>query len=114
MIKTKDEISIRTKLNEEGKEMVAFADLDQFPGKNEKIRMFARVELKPGEEVKYHIHTGECEQYYILSGKGEYSDNGKVIEVMPGTVTYTPSGEGHGIKNIGQDMLVFIALIVLD
>lgn len=114
MIKRKDELNVRTKLNDEGKEIVTFADLDQFPGKNEKIRMFARAELKPGEEVGYHIHTGESEQYYIISGKGEYSDNGKIVEVAPGTVTYTPSGEGHGIKNTGRDMLVFIALIILD
>lgn len=114
MIKTKEQLSVRAELNDAGKEKMTLANLAEFPGKNEKIRMFARVELKPGEEVKYHVHTGECEQYYILSGKGEYSDNGNVIEIEPGTITCTPSGEGHGIKNIGQEMLVFIALILLD
>ncbi len=34
--------------------------------------------------------------------------------MIPGTVTYTPSGSGHGIKNTGSDMLTFIALIILD
>lgn len=29
-------------------------------------------------------------------------------------VTLTPSGQGHSIKNTGDEMLVFIALILAD
>jgi mannose-6-phosphate isomerase-like protein (cupin superfamily) len=35
-------------------------------------------------------------------------------EVLPGTVTFTPSGESHGIKNTENEMLEFIALIIRD
>lgn len=70
--------------------------------------------LKAGEEVEFHIHEGESESYYILSGKGLYNDNGELTEVAQGVVTYTPSGSGHGIKNISDENLEFIALIILD
>ena len=76
--------------------------------------MFAMVELKVGEEVEYHIHENEFESYYIISGKALYTDHDETFEIAPGTVTYTPSGKGHGIKNIGDEMLKFIALIVKD
>jgi len=64
--------------------------------------------------VGYHVHHNECELYYILSGKGLYSDNGIMRGVYEGDVTYTPSGEGHSLENIGDDVLEFMALIVKD
>ena len=33
---------------------------------------------------------------------------------MPGDVTFTASGEGHGIKNTGSEKLVLMALIIYD
>lgn len=114
MIKTKEEIKITTESNSEGAVKMYLSDLADFAGKNPKLRTFALAQLKSGEEVEFHVHEGECESYYIISGKGLYNDNGEEIEVLPGTVTFTPSGSGHGIKNIGSEMLEFIALIILD
>ena len=42
------------------------------------------------------------------------NDNGTEIQALPGMVTFMPSGQGHGIKNTGEEMLSFIALILLD
>ena len=106
--------TITTEQNAQGVDKMFLTHLANFPGKNPKLRTFARVSLKPGEEVPFHIHTGECELYYILSGTGVYSDNGDDVAVQPGLVTFTPSGTGHGIRNTGSEMLDFIALIVLD
>lgn len=114
MIKRKEELVITTESNREGQVKLLLSNLADFKTKNKKLRTFALAELKPGEEVEFHIHTGESESYYILSGKGLYNDNGKESEVLPGTVTFTPSGEGHGIQNISDEMLTFIALILLD
>ena len=114
MIKTKEELAITTEFNKQGIEKMFLSDLSDFPGKNKKLRMFSLAELKVGEEVEFHTHQGEFESYYIISGKGLYNDNGEEIEIAPGTVTFTPSGSGHGIKNIGNEKLVFIALIVTD
>ena len=79
-----------------------------------KVKTFALAELEPGSAVGYHEHHGESETYYILSGSGMYNDNGTLVPVAKGDVTYTPSGEGHGLENTGTETMTFIALIVLD
>ena len=78
------------------------------------VKLYAHAKLEPGATVGYHTHHGESEIYYILSGKGIYSDNGPNREVNVGDVTYTPDGEGHSLENTGNDMLEFIAFIVED
>lgn len=82
---------------------------EQLLGKND---MFARVTLEPGCSLGYHVHHGNAEAYYILSGEGEYDDNGTVRTVKAGDVTYTSDGMGHSIENKGGENLVFIALII--
>lgn len=114
MIKTKEEIKVTTEENSKDEVKMFLNHLNDFAGWNEKVRTFALVELKAGEEVEFHIHEKEFESYYILSGKALYTDHDETFEIAPGTVTFTPSGKGHGIKNIGDDMLKFIALIVKD
>ena len=84
------------------------------PDKPEKLRTYARAILAPGGEVEFHVHQGESESYYILSGQGLYNDNGEEREVFAGDITFTPSGAGHGIKNTGKEDLHFMALIILD
>lgn len=76
------------------------------------LRTYSRARLEPGACVGFHMHHGEAESYYILSGQGEYDDDGKKYNVEAGDLTYTPDGHGHGIKNIGSDVLEFIALII--
>ena len=114
MYQYKNEQTITTEQNEQGIDKLLISNLTNFAGKNPKLRTFALAQLKPGEEVGFHIHEGECEYYYILSGKGVYNDNGTDIEAVPGLVTFTPAGTGHGIKNTGEEMLEFIALIILE
>ena len=68
--------------------------------------------LQPGCELGWHVHKGDCETYYILSGEGEYSDNGVLRTVKPGDVTWTPDGSSHGVENKGDTELTFMALII--
>lgn len=114
MIKVKEEQRIVTENNAKGDVSLFIRHLTDFDQKNPKLRTFAIASLKPNEEVPLHLHTGETEYYYILSGKGLYNDDGKLIEVGPGVITHTPSGKSHGIKNLGDEMLEFVALIILD
>ena len=81
---------------------------------NGKCGMYAEVTIGVGSSLGYHEHHNESETYYILSGVGEYNDNGQARTVGAGDVTFTPDGQGHGIKNIGDADLVFMALIILD
>ena len=79
-------------------------------------------ELPWNEKVRVHIFliyfvTGfPGKNYeladYILSGEGEYDDNGEIRTVKPGDVTYTSDGKGHSLENKSQNDLVFIALII--
>ena len=77
-----------------------------------KGRVFNHVFLAPGAEIGWHIHKGDGETYYILSGEGEYNDNGNVITVYPGDVTFVDDGEGHSMKNVSDKPLEAIALIL--
>ena len=81
---------------------------------NGKGRVFAHTTIQPGSSIGYHEHHGESETYYILSGKGDYNDNGTVRPVKAGDITYTPNGCGHGLENTGDENLVFMALIIYD
>lgn len=78
----------------------------------DKVGMFAETTLKPGCSLGYHVHSDNAEAYYILSGEGEYDDNGEIRTVKPGDVTYTSDGKGHSLENKSQNDLVFIALII--
>lgn len=84
---------------------------------DEKLRgkgcgLYAEVTLEKDCEIGYHTHTDESETYYILSGEGEYNDNGLVRNVSAGDVTFTPSNCGHALKNTGDGDLKLMALIL--
>ena len=79
---------------------------------NSNMRLYAKIVLKPGDSIGYHVHEGEDELYYILSGRAETDDNGVIRELVPGDSTLTRSGEGHSIKALGLENLELLATIV--
>ena len=79
-----------------------------------KGRAFAHNTLVPGSSLGFHVHQNEGEAYYILSGTGEFNDNGTIVTVAAGDVTFTGAGEGHALKNTGTEPLEFIALIIYE
>lgn len=79
---------------------------------NGKCGLYAQVTLEAGCTLGYHEHHDNSETYYILSGEGEYDDNGNKRTVKAGDVTFTPNGCGHALANTGLDDLVFMALII--
>lgn len=78
----------------------------------EKGRLFAKITLKPGCSIGYHVHETDSELFYILKGTAEYSDNGEIRTVSAGDVTICPPGEGHGIANRTDETVEFVAVIV--
>ena len=79
----------------------------------EKGKMFAKVTLEPGASIGWHEHFDEVEYYYILSGKGDFTNpDGTVSEVFPGDTCTMCADQGHAIANIGDEELVFMALIL--
>lgn len=81
---------------------------------SQKGRVFAHTTVHPGSEIGYHVHSGDSETYYILSGTGRYNDNGHETIVSAGDVTYTAPGEGHGIACVGEEPIEMIALILYE
>ena len=81
---------------------------------SQKGRVFGHTTVYPGSEIGYHIHTGDNETYYSLSGKGLYNDNGTEVEIGAGDVTYCAPGEGHGLKCLGNEPVEMIALILYE
>lgn len=77
-----------------------------------KGRVFGHTTVYPGSAIGYHIHQGDSETYYILSGHGRYNDNGVITELGPGDVAYCAPGEGHGLECLGTEPIEMIALIL--
>lgn len=77
-----------------------------------KGRLYNIVTLEPGAEIGWHVHKGDGETYFILSGTAEYSDNGTPVRLETGDVAVVYDGEGHALKNIGADTLTMMALIL--
>ncbi len=77
-----------------------------------KGRVFSLAVLEKGAEVAWHIHHGDGETYCVLKGRGQYNDNGVLVEVGPGDVTFVGDGEGHSMKCISDEPLEMVALIL--
>lgn len=115
MVTTKDQRNIVIKPQghlETGKGEAVIEHLLTPEQMNDKCSLFAHIVLKPGCAIAYHQHLNESETYYILSGEGMYNDNGTMIPVKPGHVTFTDDKESHGLENTGEEDLVFAALII--
>jgi mannose-6-phosphate isomerase-like protein (cupin superfamily) len=69
--------------------------------------VFRKRALKPGSSIGYHEQK-EDEIYYVLSGRGTMTIDGKSFEVGPGTAVLTRPGSSHGLKQIGDENLVIL------
>jgi mannose-6-phosphate isomerase-like protein (cupin superfamily) len=69
--------------------------------------VFRKRALKPGSGIGYHEQK-EDEIYYVLSGRGMMTIDGKEFEVGAGTAILTRPGSSHGLKQIGTEDLVIM------
>jgi mannose-6-phosphate isomerase-like protein (cupin superfamily) len=69
--------------------------------------VFRKRILRPGSAIGYHMQT-EDEIYYVLSGRGVMTLDGKDMNVGPGTAVLTRTGSSHGLKPLGTEDLVII------
>ena len=77
-------------------------------------RFFGVTLIPPGASNGLHTHKGDFETYYILRGTAEVNDNGTLHILGPGDMVQCRSGQSHAIRNIGSDMLEYIAIILYD
>ena len=66
-----------------------------------------------GCSIGYHLHDGEEEIFYILSGTGTVTEGDTTSVVGPGDAVLTGGGGGHSIENPGEEPLDFLATILL-
>jgi mannose-6-phosphate isomerase-like protein (cupin superfamily) len=69
--------------------------------------VFRKRAFKPGSAIGYHLQR-EDEIYYVLSGRGLMTIDGKEFEVGPGDAVLTRPGSSHGLKQIGKEDLVIL------
>ena len=113
MIKKRAEIQGKTSTNLRG----GIGDVTMFNFVTEQEargsgRLFAKIEIEPGNSIGVHKHEGEMEAYYILKGKGLVSDDGVDVILEPGDCHICPDGHTHSLKSVGKDTLELIAVIL--
>ena len=69
--------------------------------------VFRKRALKPGSAIGYHLQK-EDEIYYVLSGRGEMTIDGKSFAVGPGDAILTRPGSSHGLEQRGAEDLVIM------
>lgn len=77
-------------------------------------RLFSEIRVKPGSSIGYHVHEGETEIFYFISGQGRVRDDDKVVDVSAGDSMATFSGHGHSVMCTGDEDLVMAAVIILE
>jgi mannose-6-phosphate isomerase-like protein (cupin superfamily) len=87
-----------------GGQTVGYSFFDKTPGLT---LVFRKRALKPGSGIGYHEQK-EDEIYYVLSGRGVMTVDGKTFDVGPGTAVLTRPGSSHGIKQQGMEDLVML------
>lgn len=115
MIKRKDDLTVASMCIRNGNgEAECHKILETEDEFYKKGRLFNRMILQPGVSIGEHQHTGDNEIFYILSGEGEYNDNGTTVTLKPGDVAICNDGETHAMINKGDVPLEFIALILFS
>ena len=81
------------------------SDKDKAP--NFAMRLF---EINPGGYSALHAHNWEHE-IFILEGEGVVNNGDKETKIKRGTVIYLAPNEKHQLRNVGDSIFKFIALI---
>ena len=69
--------------------------------------VFRKRAFKPGSGVGLHTQK-EDEIYYVLSGRGTMTLDGKTVDITPGTAVLTRTGSSHSLKQAGTEDLVVL------
>ena len=69
--------------------------------------VFRKRALKPGSGIGLHEQR-EDEIYYVLSGTGTMTLDGKTVNVTPGTAVLTRTGSSHSLRQTGSEELVIL------
>lgn len=75
-----------------------------------KNMIFGVVSFPPGSDPGTHVHLGEEEIIYVLSGHGKTKVGDKIYDLEPGVCVFTEPGIEHGVKTLGDEPLVLVSV----
>jgi quercetin dioxygenase-like cupin family protein len=78
-----------------------FADVEDLP------LVFRKRALHPGSSIGAHVQEDD-EIYYVISGTGEYTLDGRTSTVSAGSALLTRRGSTHSLRQTGRDDLVIL------
>ena len=64
-----------------------------------------------GQEHALHAHSGMDKVYQVLTGEGLFLLEDREVPMSAGVMLVAPEGVPHGIRNIGEDRLVVLAIL---
>lgn len=67
-----------------------------------------RIVVLPGKRLSYQRHERRAEHWFVVSGEGVVTLDGRPVEVGAGLALDVPIGAAHRIENSGASPLVFI------
>lgn len=115
MIRRHDEMTVETATNLKGGDgtiqLINILNMDEMYGVG---RFFGVTVIPPGCSTGMHTHNGDFETYYIIKGTAEINDNGQTFILNPGDMTQCPAGSSHAIRNVGDEDLEYLAVILYE
>ena len=71
------------------------------------------ITLPRGDAQEPHMHPATSHAWFIVAGKGEVTmEDGRRETVEPGMFLVHPRDTVHGLRNVGDENLVYIALSI--
>lgn len=62
--------------------------------------------------VGNHIHKGQDEMYFVISGSGTHTTEEDTCEIAQHDVIYTLSGQVHTFVNTGNEPMILQAVLI--
>ena len=77
----------------------------------DELNRIMKGSLQKGSSIGLHRHETSSEIVYILSGNGKAICDGVEEELRAGDCHYCKKGSEHTVMNIGDEELVFFAVV---
>ncbi|MBD3670575.1 MAG: cupin domain-containing protein [Gammaproteobacteria bacterium] len=77
-------------------------------GELSNLIQFSQARFPPGELAPTHTHNDMAEVFFVSSGRGRITVDGREFEIYPGACILVEANEHHEILNDGDTDLVLL------
>ena len=67
--------------------------------------------FEPGQQHALHAHEGMDKVYQVIEGSGLFLLEDREVVMEPGMMLVAPEGVPHGIRNVGEERLLVLAIL---